>query len=169
MISGFGRAFDQAQLRQAFGLFPSGVTAFCGLVDGAAEGMAASSFTSVSLDPPLVSVCVAETSATWPRLASLEHVGLSILASDHGPIARSLASKTSDRFGDVDWLAADSGAVFIQGAALWLECTPYKRVAAGDHEIVVLQVTALAMDPHVSPIVFHRSTFRELTMSLQTS
>jgi hypothetical protein len=56
MISAVDDHFDQALLRQAFGCFPSGVTAFCGLLDGAAEGMAASSFTSVSLDPALVSV-----------------------------------------------------------------------------------------------------------------
>jgi flavin reductase (DIM6/NTAB) family NADH-FMN oxidoreductase RutF len=62
-------------LRQAFGAFPSGVTAFCGLIDGLAEGMAASSFTSVSLDPPLVSVCVANTSTTWPKLAQLDRLG----------------------------------------------------------------------------------------------
>jgi flavin reductase (DIM6/NTAB) family NADH-FMN oxidoreductase RutF len=58
--------FDQALLRQAFGCFPSGVTAFCGLLDGVAVGMAASSFTWVSLDPALVSVCVANSSTTWP-------------------------------------------------------------------------------------------------------
>jgi hypothetical protein len=68
--------FDQALLRQAFGAFPSGVTAFCGLIDGVAEGMAASSFTSVSLDPPLVSVCVANTSTTWPKLARLDRLGV---------------------------------------------------------------------------------------------
>ena len=166
MIAAFLRTFDQVHLRQAFGLFPSGVTAFCGLVDGDAHGIAASSFTSVSLDPALVSVCVARSSTTWPKLATLEHVGLSILASDHGPIARSLASKSPDRFGDVDWVAVDSGAVFVRGAPLWLECRPHRLVEAGDHLIVLLQVTAVAMDAEVAPMVFHRSTFRELAEAL---
>jgi flavin reductase (DIM6/NTAB) family NADH-FMN oxidoreductase RutF len=154
--------FDQKLLRQAFGCFPSGVTAFCGLLDGVAEGMAASSFTSVSLEPALVSVCVANTSTTWPKLAGLTRLGLSVLAGDHAPIARALASKTGDRFDGVDWTATESGAVFVHGATLWLECAPFKRIEAGDHEIVVLQITALAMYPDVSPIVFHRSGFREL-------
>jgi flavin reductase (DIM6/NTAB) family NADH-FMN oxidoreductase RutF len=154
--------FDQALLRKAFGCFPSGVTAFCGLLDGAAEGMAASSFTSVSLDPPLVSVCVANTSTTWPKLAKLDRLGLSVLAGDHAPVARALASKTGNRFDGVDWTATDSGAVFVHGATLWLECAPFKRVVAGDHEIVVLQIVALAMYPDVAPMVFHRSNFHEL-------
>jgi flavin reductase (DIM6/NTAB) family NADH-FMN oxidoreductase RutF len=162
MISAVDDQFDQALLRQAFGCFPSGVTAFCGLLDGVAEGMAASSFTSVSLEPPLVSVCVANTSATWPKLATLNRLGLSVLAGDHAPIARSLASKNGDRFSGVDWMATDSGAVFVHGATLWLECAPYKRIEAGDHEIVVLQIVSLAMYPDVAPMVFHRSGFREL-------
>lgn len=162
MIAAVDNQFDQTLLRQAFGCFPSGVTAFCGLLDGVAEGMAASSFTSVSLDPALVSVCVANTSTTWPKLAKLDRLGLSVLADDHASVARSLSSKTGDRFSGVDWVATHSGAVFVHGATLWLECAPFKRVEAGDHEIVVLQIEALAMYPDVAPMIFHRSDFREL-------
>lgn len=166
MIAAIDDGFDQAMLRQAFGCFPSGVTAFCGLLDGAAEGMAASSFTSVSLDPPLVSVCVANTSTTWPKLATLDRLGLSVLAGDHAPVAKQLASKSGPRFSGIDWMATDSGAVFVHGATLWLECAPYNRVEAGDHEIVVLRIVALAMYPDVAPMVFHRSGFRELAPSV---
>jgi flavin reductase (DIM6/NTAB) family NADH-FMN oxidoreductase RutF len=162
MIGAVDGQFDQAVLRQAFGCFPSGVTAFCGLLDGVAEGMAASSFTTVSLDPPLVSVCVANTSTTWPKLARLERLGLSVLAGDHGSIARALAAKNGDRFSDVDWMATDSGAVFVHGATLWLECSPFKRIEAGDHEIVVLQIVSLAVYPDVAPMIFHRSNFHGL-------
>jgi flavin reductase (DIM6/NTAB) family NADH-FMN oxidoreductase RutF len=59
-------------------------------------------------------------------------------------------------------MATDSGAVFVHGATLWLECTPFKRIEAGDHEIVVLQIVAMAMYPDVAPMVFHCSSFREL-------
>jgi len=162
MIVAVDDQFDQALLRQAFGCFPSGVTAFCGLLDGVAEGMAASSFTSVSLEPALVSVCVANTSTTWPKLAGLPRLGLSVLAGDHAPIARSLAAKNGDRFSGVDWMATDSGVVFVHGATLWLECAPYKRVEAGDHQIVVLQIVSLATYPDVAPMVFHHSNFHEL-------
>lgn len=66
---------DAARLRQAFGFFPSGVTAVCGLADGRPAGLTASSFTSVSLDPALVSVCLAKTSTTWPVLRRLPGLG----------------------------------------------------------------------------------------------
>jgi flavin reductase (DIM6/NTAB) family NADH-FMN oxidoreductase RutF len=124
--------------------------------------MAASSYTSVSLEPALVSVCVANTSTTWPKLATLDRLGLSVLAGEHAPIARALSSKNGNRFDGVDWMATESGAVFVHGATLWLECAPFKRVEAGDHEIVVLQIVALAMYPDVAPMVFHRSNFHEL-------
>jgi flavin reductase (DIM6/NTAB) family NADH-FMN oxidoreductase RutF len=163
MIAAIDNQFDQALLRQAFGCFPSGVTAFCGLLDGRAEGMAASSFTSVSLEPPLVSVCVAKTSTTWPKLATLDRLGLSVLADDHAPIAKSLSAKNGDRFSGVDWEATDSGAVFVHGSTLWLECAPFKRVDAGDHEIVVLQIMALMMYPDVAPMIFHASSFRQMS------
>nr|WP_241266399.1 flavin reductase family protein [Streptomyces scabichelini] len=149
-------------LRQAFGCFPSGVTAFCGMVDGAPEGMAASSFTSVSLDPALVSVCVANTSSTWPRLAEASRLGLSVLAGEHRSVARSLASKSGQRFADVDWVATETGAVFVHGATLWLECSIYEVVEAGDHAIVLLKIEALDMYPDVPPMVFHRSGFHGL-------
>ena len=162
MIPARDGQFDSNLLRQAFGCFPSGVTAFCGMIDGRPEGMAASSFTSVSLAPALVSVCVAKTSSTWPRLARLERLGLSVLASEHGTVARSLASKHVDRFRGVNWTSADSGAVFVHGATLWLDCSVYSVVEAGDHDIVLLAIEALAMYPDVAPMVFHRSHFHDL-------
>lgn len=162
MIHSTDEHFDHTLLRQAFGCFPSGVTAFCGMIGSLPEGMAASSFTSVSLEPALVSVCVANTSATWAKLASLSRLGLSVLSSDHGAVARSLAAKTGDRFATVEWMATESGAVFVHGATLWLECSPYKVVNAGDHQIVVLQIEALAMYPDVAPMIFHKSSFHEL-------
>lgn len=162
MIAVAAQALDPTVLRQAFGCFPSGVTAFCGLADGRPEGFAASSFTSVSLDPALVSVCVANSSATWPKLARMTRLGISVLASTQGGVARSLAGKGEDRFADVPWTARDSGAVFVDGASLWLECEPFLRLPAGDHEIVLLRILALEMDPEVTPMVFHRSTFHEL-------
>jgi flavin reductase (DIM6/NTAB) family NADH-FMN oxidoreductase RutF len=151
VITSVDEQFDQALLRQAFGCFPSGVTAFCGMVTGSPEGIADSSFTTVSLNPALVSVCVAKTSTTWPKLAALRRFGLSVLSCDHGPTARALASKAGDRFSGVDWTASEDGAVFVHGATLWLECAPFKRVEAGDHEIVILQIVSLAAYPDITP------------------
>ncbi|MFT4264679.1 MAG: flavin reductase family protein [Nocardioides sp.] len=165
MITASDTKFDQGLLRQAFGLFPSGVTAFCAMIDGKPEGMAASSFTSVSIDPALVSVCVANTSSTWPRLAALPTLGLSVLAFEHGLVARQLSARGVDRFAEIDWAQTESGAVFVHGASLWLECTPFKTVDAGDHQIVVLEIQSMLLKPDIAPMVFHRSAFHEIAHS----
>jgi flavin reductase (DIM6/NTAB) family NADH-FMN oxidoreductase RutF len=149
-------------LRAAFGNFPSGITAVAAMSDGVPIGLAASSFTSVSIEPPLVSVCVAWTSTTWPLLRPLSRLGLSVLAEEHGPVARSLAAKGIDRFADIDWNHNEQGAVFVHGSALWLETTLWKEVPAGDHAIALLQIEGLWSYPDVSPLIFHGSTFRQL-------
>jgi flavin reductase (DIM6/NTAB) family NADH-FMN oxidoreductase RutF len=124
--------------------------------------MAASSFTTVSLDPALVSVCVAQTSTTWPELRGLPRLGVSVLAEDHGTVATSLSSKHGDRFAAVKWEATQKGAVLVHGSTLWLECTVADEVDAGDHVIVVMRIQSLEMYPEVAPMIFHGSDFRKL-------
>jgi flavin reductase (DIM6/NTAB) family NADH-FMN oxidoreductase RutF len=155
------------QLRQAFACFPSGVTAICAMVGSRPLGMAASSFTSVSLDPPLVSVCVAHSSTTWPRLQLAPSVGVSVLADNHDRVCCALSSKRGDRFADVRWEASTDGAVFVSGAALWLACRIEQEITAGDHEIIVLRVFSLRVYPGVAPLVFHDRQFRELSASIR--
>lgn len=149
-------------LREAFANFPSGITAVAGLSEGTPIGLAASSFVSVSLDPPLVSVCVALTSTTWPLLRPMPRLGLSVLAEEHGPVARALAAKGIDRFADVSWQQTDDGAVLVHGSALWLDTTLVNEIPAGDHNIALLRIEALWSYPDVAPLVFHGSTFRQL-------
>lgn len=153
---------DPATLRAAFAAFPSGIAAVAGMRDGRPEGISASSFTSVSLEPPLVSVCVAHTSTTWPSLRTLPRLGLSILAETHGPVARALAAKGIDRFAEVSWEQTDEGAVFVHGSALWLDTTIYQEIPAGDHLIALLQIRKIWSYPDVFPLVFHGSQFRRL-------
>jgi flavin reductase (DIM6/NTAB) family NADH-FMN oxidoreductase RutF len=153
---------DPQELRRAYGCFPSGVTAICTLVDGAPDGMAASSFTSVSLDPPLVSVCVQNTSTTWPRLRHLPRLGVSVLAESQDVMCKTLALKSGDRFAGVDWGATADGAVFVRGATAWLDCSVHSEVPAGDHLIVLLNIHGLRADPDAAPLVFHGSRFRQL-------
>jgi flavin reductase (DIM6/NTAB) family NADH-FMN oxidoreductase RutF len=135
------------------------------MFDGAPHGITASSFTSVSLEPPLVAVCVAHTSTTWPKLAQLRQLGLSVLAAGHGRVARSLASRSADRFSEVEWITTPSGAVLVSGSTLWLECTVFRQIPAGDHNIAILRVVAIETHPDIAPMVFHRSTYRELAPS----
>jgi flavin reductase (DIM6/NTAB) family NADH-FMN oxidoreductase RutF len=159
-------ALSAAALRAAFAAFPSGVTAVAALRDGKPVGMSASSFTSVSLDPPLVSVCVALTSTTWPLLLPAPRLGLSVLAEEQGPVARALAAQGIDRFAEVSWEHTPDGAVFIHSSVLWLDTVLYGVVPAGDHQIALLQVEQLWTFPDLPPLVFHGSKFRQLRSDL---
>jgi flavin reductase (DIM6/NTAB) family NADH-FMN oxidoreductase RutF len=153
---------NPTQLRQVYGCFPSGVTAICALEGDEPVGIAASSFTSVSLEPGLVSVCVQNTSATWPRLRRMHRLGISVLAEHHNDACRTLSLKTGDRFAEIDWSASPAGAIFVHDAAAWLECSIHREVQAGDHAVVLLAVHALRADPDRPPLVFHGSRFRQL-------
>ncbi|MEW2355709.1 flavin reductase family protein [Spirillospora sp. NPDC029432] len=153
---------DPAQLRAAYACFPSGVTALCALDGGEPVGIAASSFTCVSIDPGLVSVCLRNSSATWPRLRRARRLGVSVLAEHHGDACRALSSKDGDRFAGIDWTAYTEGAVFVRDAVAWLECSVEEELPAGDHAIALLAVHALRAAPGRRPLVFHGSRFRRL-------
>jgi flavin reductase (DIM6/NTAB) family NADH-FMN oxidoreductase RutF len=161
-VSAVTRIFDPAELRRVFGAFPSGVTAIAALVDDNPVGLAASSFTSVSMDPALVSVCVAHSSTTWPVLRSAARFGVSVLAADQEQAGRQLASREGDRFAALAWRATPDGAVLLEGASAWLECSPEAEHRAGDHDIIVLRVHDLDADHAIKPLVFHASQFRRL-------
>ena len=152
---------DPGRLRQAFGVFPSGVVAVAAEVDGRALGLAASSFTSVSLDPPLVSFSVAATSKTWPELRQASHLGVTVLAEHHGNICRQLAGPVDERFAGLATTVSAGGAVTLDEGIARFECTVYGEVEAGDHAIVLLQLQS-AEHNEGQPLVFHRSAFGRL-------
>jgi flavin reductase (DIM6/NTAB) family NADH-FMN oxidoreductase RutF len=153
---------DPARLRRVFGTFPSGVAAVAAIVDGAPVGLAASSFTSVSLDPPLVSVNIAHTSTTWPVLSRAPRLGVSILSAQQELAGRQLAAANADRFAGLKWRQTTDGAVLLDGASGWLDVSIDQQVRAGDHDIVVLLVHDLDADNDIRPLVFHASRFRRL-------
>lgn len=152
---------SDGRLREAFGCFPSGVTAVCALVDGTPRGLAASSFTSVSLAPPLVSLCIQRTSSTWPLLRNRPRLGLSVLAEGQDDACLSLSARQGDRFREVEWEPGPDDSVFVTGASAWLECSPHEEVPAGDHLIALLEVHRLRTE-EIPPLVFHGSRFRRL-------
>lgn len=153
---------DSRVLRDAFSCFPSGVVAVCALAAAAPIGMVASSFTCVSLEPPFVSLCVQKNSNTWPQLRGVSRLGISILARTQDLACRQLASRSGDRFADIDWGASDEGAVFLKDSVAWLDCVLSEEIAAGDHWIALLQMHGVTTRPDINPLVFHGSRFRQL-------
>lgn len=158
---------DPARLREAFGSFPSGVVAVAAEVDGQLLGLAASSFTSVSLNPPLVSINLAVTSKTWPDLRRATHLGLTVLADHHGPLCRQLAGPVAERFTDVAHTVTPQGAVLIDDGLAKFDTTVHREVDAGDHVLVLLELHAVDNGGSaLSPLVFHRSQFGSLAPAI---
>ena len=156
------RVIDASRLRRVFGAFPTGVTAVAAMVGTTPVGIAASSFTSVSLDPALVSVCIAHTSRTWSVLREAPRLGVSILSATQERAGRQLAGRDDDRFAGLDWRTTVDGAVLLEGASGWLDTSIEQQVRAGDHDIVVLAVHDLDADHDIRPLVFHASGFHRL-------
>ena len=153
---------DSRMLRDAFGAFPTGVMAVAAQVDGRLMGLAASSFASVSLEPPLVSFCVAKGSSTWPELRKAEHLGVTVLAEDHGALCRQLAGPAQERFSGIAFEITDSGAVMLTEGIAQYDCTVREELEAGDHVIVLLQLHAVVVHSRGQPLIFHRSEFGRL-------
>jgi flavin reductase (DIM6/NTAB) family NADH-FMN oxidoreductase RutF len=155
---------DPDRLRTAFGIFPTGVVAVAAEVDGVLVGLAASSFTSVSLDPPLVSFSIARSSQTWPDLRRARHLGVTVLADHQGAACRQLAGPPERRFDDVPVRTTEDGAVTLEGGLAAFDCTIYDEVEAGDHVLVLLELHAVDQTDTSSPLVFHRSAFGRLAV-----
>lgn len=153
---------DPVRLREAFGTFPSGVVAVAAEVDGQPVGLAASSFTSVSLEPPLVSFSIANTSKTWPDLRRAPHLGVTILTDAQGEACRQLAGPVATRFDGVPLRVTDEGALFLTDGLAHFDCTIHQEVEAGDHTIILLALHTVAHTQKAHPLVFHRSGFGRL-------
>lgn len=153
---------EPATLRRVLGAFPTGVTALAAVIDGVPVGMAANSFTSVSLEPPLVSVCVATASETWRTLRRAARLGVSVLSHEQEAASRRLASRGIDRFAELSWHTTEDGAILLDHASAWFDCSIEREIRAGDHEIVLLAVHGLGTDPQIPPLVFHGSRYRRL-------
>lgn len=154
-------ASDAARLKQAFGCFPSGVIAVCAAGSDGPVGMLVSSFTSVSLDPPLVSICTMDTSRTWSQLRTVARIGLSVLGESHHDVCRQFC-QSADRFANVEVITTAEGAVLLPEASAWLDCSVYDEITAGDHQIVLLRIHTLHARPATAPLVFHGSGYHRL-------
>ena len=124
--------------------------------------MVASSFVTVSLDPPLVAFCVQWTSTTWPRLEQAPYLGISVLAESQDHVAGQVASKNRDRFEGLDIHVSDEGAIFVKKATAWMLCSVESTINAGDHGVVIMRIEGLSKYTETDPLVFHGSRFRAL-------
>ncbi len=157
---------DQRAYRDLLGGYVTGVALVTALADGVPHGVAVNSFTSVSLDPPLVSFCAAYSSGTWPVIRDTGRFAVSILAEDQEPVSRVFARRGVDRFGDPAtrdrFVAAPSGIPILRGSLGWLDCTITALHDAGDHELVLGRVTAMSRAVPGRPLLYFRGGYARL-------
>ncbi len=134
---------DLRALRQTLGCFVTGVTVVTALDGaGAPRGFTANSFTSVSLEPPLILFCIGKNAGSFDTFRTCGSFAVNILSESQREISNRFAGKVADRFAQIGWQPGQSGAPLLEGALGWLECTTEERIDAGDHVIVVGRVIA---------------------------
>ncbi|YCI06457.1 flavin reductase family protein (plasmid) [Ensifer sp. D2-11] len=135
--------FDPRALRDAFGAFPTGVTVVTANdPEGRPVGFTANSFTSVSLDPPLLLVCLAKTSRNYATMTGAECFAINILSEAQKDVSNTFARPVEDRFAAVEWAKGPNGSPIFAQVAAWFECSMHDVIEAGDHVIMVGRVTA---------------------------
>ena len=163
-----GPPVDADAFRKVVGLFATGVTVVTTVVDGVAHAMTASTFTSVSLEPALVLVCVDKEARFRDAVHDSRQWGVSILAGDGRRAAEWLAMRGRPLIGQLDRhphrLGEQTGAALLDAALGWLECSTHAVYDGGDHDIVVGQVLALATgNTAQSALLYYRGRYRELS------
>ena len=133
--------FDARALRDAFGAFPTGVTVVTTHDDaGQPIGFTANSFTSTSLDPPLLLVCLAQTSRNFATMTSAPGFAVNILSETQKDVSNTFARPVADRFASVEWSSVPGGAPIFADVAAWFDCDMEQVVEAGDHVILIGRV-----------------------------
>jgi flavin reductase (DIM6/NTAB) family NADH-FMN oxidoreductase RutF len=152
---------DDAQFKLAMSHFASGVTIVTTEQDGKPFGMTVAAFSSLSLHPPLVLVCIEKSVRTHEAIAAAGKFGVSILSDAQTDLSNRFASRNEDKFSGIATHPGESGVPLIDGALTTLECALREQFAGGDHSIFVGEVVAIAT-AEGAPLVYYRSGYREL-------
>lgn len=137
--------FDPRALRDAFGAFPTGVTVVTAHdAAGSPIGFTANSFTSTSLDPPLLLVCLAKSSRNFSVMTAATGFAVNVLSEAQKDISNTFARPVEDRFANVDWSKGPNGAPVFANVAAWFDCAMEQVVDAGDHAILIGRIKAFA-------------------------
>jgi flavin reductase (DIM6/NTAB) family NADH-FMN oxidoreductase RutF len=156
-----GRApIESVEFRRVLGHYPSGVVAITCLDESdVPTGMIVSSFTSVSLDPPLVAFLPAKSSTTFEAIAKRGVFCVNVLASDQEAVCRQLAAKGADKFDGLGWRTGSTGSPILEGAVAWIDCEIESTHDAGDHWIVVGRVLDLKVETPSLPLLFFQGGY----------
>ena len=156
---------DPRAFRRALGSFLTGITVVATVQsDGNPRGFTANSFTSVSLDPPLILICIAKTASSCPVFSAADHFSVNILAEHQMSVSGLFASKSADKFAGVSWRHGPAGSPVIDEVAAWFDCRREEVIDAGDHVILIGRVAGFE-DRGVNPLGYCRGA--HITFGLQ--
>lgn len=150
---------EPAIFRQVLGHFPTGVTIVTAAPDHNPVGLAVGSFTSVSLEPPLVAFCPGNTSTSWPHIEQAGQFCVNILAADQEGLCRHFAGKSEDKFAGIGYKLSPLGSPILDGVLAWIDCTIEAVHPGGDHVIVLGRVHDLDVAHDGGPLVFFRGGY----------
>jgi flavin reductase (DIM6/NTAB) family NADH-FMN oxidoreductase RutF len=156
---------DGGHFRDVLSHFASGVVVVTGVVDGAAAGLTCQSFTSLSLDPPLVLFCPSKASTSWPVVQQASHLCINVLSTGQHALSNAFARSGTDKFSGVSWTPTPHGAPALTGAAAHIEARVASCYDGGDHHIVTCVVESLNAATDLEPLLYYRSGYCSLDRS----
>lgn len=161
-MSDISQALDRQRLRAAYTSFATGVTVVAtNDHDGRLWGMTASSFYSISLEPPLVSISLTRDTPSYNAFVNSKEYAISILSMEQSGLSRHFATPSEDKFVGVDLEPTGFASPVLSGTAAWMICSPQDIHEIGDHTLLVGRVLAAGIHDR-PPLVYHRGTFYAL-------
>ena len=159
---GGATAVTSEEFRRACGRFATGVT-IASVIDcqGTPHGLTVSSFTSVSLDPPLILICLGHAVSVIDAFRSASYFGINVLSENQRDLSERFARKGEDRFTGVAWERGETGVPLIPGVLAAIECAVERRVTAGDHDIFIGEMVASRVTEG-EPLIHYASRYRQL-------
>ncbi len=151
---------DGATYRQVLGHYPTGVCVVTASEpEGSSVGMVVGSFTSVSLDPPLVAFFPDRSSTSWPRIERARRFCVNVLSSDQRDLCRRFSAKGDDKFAGLSHRHSANGSPVLDDVVAWIDCTLDAVHEAGDHFIVLGRVQELDVVSPEKPLLFFRGGY----------
>ncbi|MFC0203737.1 flavin reductase family protein [Novosphingobium soli] len=150
---------DPAEFRKVLGSYPTGVCVITALDQGKPVGMVVGSFTSVSLDPPLVGFFPDKSSTSWPLIEKAGHFCVNVMGADQGEVCRAVTAKGEAKFVGVEYVISDHDLPVIANSLASIECRLYSVTEAGDHWFVLGEVLRMETVREDDPMLFHRGRY----------
>lgn len=157
------QTIEATRLRQVLGQYPTGVSVISATDGQTPIGMTVGTFTSVSLEPPLVAFLPQKTSTTWPLIEKVGRFAVNVLTWEQEHLCRQMARPSDQKFVGVDWRPSELGSPIIDGVVAWIDCEITSVVDAGDHWIVIGAVRDMAIERDALPLVFFRGGYGRFT------